>query len=252
MRVALKQSWEPILASGGTVVLGVLCLLFSDLGSNRGLGPISAICIAFAMLAALTFLPALLVLLGRAAFWPFRPTYGEEHVHGRGWERISTSVGRRPGRYLLGSAGALVVLALFLPTFDTSGIPLSEARARRLGVRGGPGGAGPALRGRRGQPRGDHHPGRRLAGRRRRRGRHRRRRRGGALHRRAHPGEPVEVDGLVRLDATLDRRPRQRGRRRAPSPTCGRRCARSTPTPWSAARRRRTWTRRRPPPATCW
>ena len=131
MRVALTQSWEPILASGGTVILGVLCLLFSDLGSNRGLGPISAVCIAFAMLAALTFLPALLVLLGRAAFWPFRPRYGEEHVHGRGWERISTSVGRRPGRYLLGSAGALVVLALFLPTFDADGLPLSDA------VRGG-------------------------------------------------------------------------------------------------------------------
>ncbi|RBY84093.1 MMPL family transporter [Blastococcus sp. TF02A-30] len=131
MRVALKQSWEPILASGGTVILGVLCLLFSDLGSNRGLGPISAVCIAFAMLAALTFLPAVLVLFGRAAFWPFRPRYGEEHAHGRGWERIATSVGRRPGRYLLGSAGALVVLALFLPTFDSDGIPLSE------GVRGG-------------------------------------------------------------------------------------------------------------------
>ncbi|MBJ7450975.1 MAG: MMPL family transporter [Blastococcus sp.] len=131
MRVALRQSWEPILASGGTVILGVLCLLFSDLGSNRGLGPISAVCIAFAMLAALTFLPALLVLFGRAAFWPFRPKYGEEHAHGRGWERISTSVGRRPGRYLLGSAGALVVLALFLPTFDADGLPLSDA------VRGG-------------------------------------------------------------------------------------------------------------------
>ncbi|MGY2126873.1 MMPL family transporter [Blastococcus sp. SYSU DS0617] len=131
MKVALQQSWEPILASGGTVILGVLCLLFSDLGSNRALGPISAVCIAFAMLAALTFLPALLVLLGRGAFWPFRPKYGDEHASGRGWERISTSVGRRPTRYLVGSLGALVVLALFLPTFDADGIPLSEA------VRGG-------------------------------------------------------------------------------------------------------------------
>lgn len=131
MRVALKQSWEPILASGGTVILGVLCLLFSDLGSNRGLGPISAVCIAFAMLAALTFLPAVLVLLGRAAFWPFRPKYGEEVAHGKGWERIATSVGRRPRRYLLASGGALVALALFVPAFDSDGIPLSE------GVRGG-------------------------------------------------------------------------------------------------------------------
>src|SRR3712207_2541038 len=116
MRVALKQSWEPILASGGTVILGVLCLLFSDLGSNRGLGPISAVCIAFAVLAALTFLPAVLVLLGRAAFWPFRPRYGSEQRHGRGWGRVASSVGRRPGRFLLGSTGALVALALFVPT----------------------------------------------------------------------------------------------------------------------------------------
>jgi RND superfamily putative drug exporter len=213
MRVALRQSWEPILASGGTVILGVLCLLFSDLGSNRGLGPISAVSIAFAMLAALTFLPAVLVLFGRAAFWPFRPKHGDEQDHARGWQRISTSVGRRPRRYLLGSAGALVVLALFLPLFDADGIPLSE------GVRGGsPSGAGqealarhyeagaasPAViitpadgwedvadaagatagvaevepyTGQQGGP-----PG-------------------------AGGGEPVEVDGLVRLDATLDDAP---------------------------------------------
>ena len=131
MGIALRQSWEPILASGGTVILGVLCLLFSDLGSNRGLGPISAVCIAFAMLAALTFLPAVLVLLGRAAFWPFRPRFGGEHAQGRGWERIAASVGRRPRRYLLVSGGLLVALSLFLPLFDSDGIPLSE------GVRGG-------------------------------------------------------------------------------------------------------------------
>ena len=30
--------------------------------------------------------PAALVLLGRAAFWPFRPQYGAEPKHGRGWD----------------------------------------------------------------------------------------------------------------------------------------------------------------------
>src|SRR5918998_596061 len=103
MRIALRQSWEPIVASGATVILGVLCLLFSDLGSNRGLGPISAVSIAFAMLAALTFLPAVLVLLGRAAFWAFRPRYGSEQRHGRGWERVAEVVGRRPRRAPPGS-----------------------------------------------------------------------------------------------------------------------------------------------------
>lgn len=70
---AWRGSFEPILASGGTVIAGLLCLLLSDLATNRALGPIASIGIAFSMLSALTFLPALLALFGRAAFWPFSP-----------------------------------------------------------------------------------------------------------------------------------------------------------------------------------
>ena len=127
MRIALRQSWEPIVASGATVVLGVLCLLLSDLGSNRGLGPISAVSVTLAVLAALTFLPAALVLLGRAAFWPFRPQYGSEPKPGRGWDRVARLVGRRPRRVLLVSLAALVAAAVFAPTYDADGIPISDA-----------------------------------------------------------------------------------------------------------------------------
>jgi RND superfamily putative drug exporter len=127
MRVALHRSWEPILASGATVILGVLCLLLSDLGSNRGLGPISAVSVAFAVLAALSFLPAALTLLGRAAFWPFRPRYGSEAPQGRGWFRVARLVGRRPRRVLAASVGALIAAAVFAPTFDADGIPISDA-----------------------------------------------------------------------------------------------------------------------------
>lgn len=67
--VAIRRAWrgafEPILASGGTVIAGVMTLLLSDLNSNKALGPVAAAGIAVAMLAALTFLPALLALLGR-------------------------------------------------------------------------------------------------------------------------------------------------------------------------------------------
>nr|WP_274637416.1 efflux RND transporter permease subunit [Microbacterium bovistercoris] len=70
---AWRGAFEPIVASGGTVIAGLLCLLLSDLATNRALGPIASIGIAFAMLAALTFLPALMALVGRAAFWPFIP-----------------------------------------------------------------------------------------------------------------------------------------------------------------------------------
>ena len=70
---AWRGSFEPIVASGGTVIAGLMCLLLSDLATNRALGPIASIGIAFSMLSALTFLPALLALCGRAAFWPFIP-----------------------------------------------------------------------------------------------------------------------------------------------------------------------------------
>src|SRR3954463_8046807 len=127
MRIALQQSWEPIVASGATVVLSVLCLTFSDLGSTRGLGPISAVSVPLAVLAALTFLPAALTLLGRAAFWPFRPRYGVEPTQARGWPRIAELVGRRPRRVLLGSVACLLAAAAFAPTFEANGIPISQA-----------------------------------------------------------------------------------------------------------------------------
>src|SRR4029453_2334562 len=118
---------EPIVPSGATVVLGVLCLLFSDLGSNRALGPISAVSVTLAVLAALTFLPAALTLLGRAAFWPFRPQYGVEPKQGHGWPRGGALVGRRPRRGLALSVGALIAAAVFAPTYEADGIPISDA-----------------------------------------------------------------------------------------------------------------------------
>jgi RND superfamily putative drug exporter len=70
IKQGLKGSFEPILASAVTVIIALLCLLFSDLNSNRSLGPIAATGIAFSLIATLTFLPALLVVFGKAAFWP--------------------------------------------------------------------------------------------------------------------------------------------------------------------------------------
>ena len=60
----------------GTVIAGVLCLLLSDLGSVRSLGPVAAIGIASALLGALTLLPAILLIGGRRSrflFWPRAP-----------------------------------------------------------------------------------------------------------------------------------------------------------------------------------
>ena len=75
-RHAVAAAWRgtvaPILASAGTVIAGLLCLLLSSLSANRSLGPVGALGVAAAALAALTLLPALL-LGGRWLFWPKVP-----------------------------------------------------------------------------------------------------------------------------------------------------------------------------------
>ncbi|KQO03508.1 hypothetical protein ASF21_04320 [Arthrobacter sp. Leaf234] len=149
MRVAYRGSVEPILASGATVILGLLCLLFSDLNSNRSLGPIAAIGIVFSLAAALTLLPALLLLFGRAAFWPLRPRYDPRLAvavaphHGRHaaptaagaetglerlkgiWKRVALQVARRPRVLWIASLLILVAGALGLTQLQASGVSQS-------------------------------------------------------------------------------------------------------------------------------
>src|SRR5205814_4403929 len=49
MRIAWRAAVEPIAASGGTVIAGLLCLLASGLASTRGLGPVAALGIGCAL-----------------------------------------------------------------------------------------------------------------------------------------------------------------------------------------------------------
>ena len=130
---AWKGAWEPIAASGGTVIAGLLCLLLSDLASNRALGPIASIGIAFAMLSALTFLPALLALVGRAAFWPFIPKTGirelptdlTQPVKGF-WAKLARLIARRPRVIWISTTLVLIVAALGVTQFKAEGVAASE------------------------------------------------------------------------------------------------------------------------------
>ncbi|MDF5754490.1 MMPL family transporter [Spongiactinospora sp. TRM90649] len=123
VRVALRRSVEPIVASAATVALGLLALLLSNLTNNRALGPVGAIGIVCAAVSALTFLPAVLVLLGRTALWPAKPRQaGSNGI----WERVATLVDRHPRRMWIATALPLVGLALFVPQLNARGVPLDE------------------------------------------------------------------------------------------------------------------------------
>lgn len=130
---AWKGSFEPILASGGTVIAGLLCLLLSDLKSNSALGPVAAIGIAFAMLSALTLLPALLMAFGRAAFWPRRPVYAPEVVAAEGgmpttgvWARLAELIRRRSRVIWIATTLVLAIGTLGVLQLDASGVPQSD------------------------------------------------------------------------------------------------------------------------------
>ena len=134
---ATTQAWrgafEPIIASGGTVIAGLLCLLLSDLATNRALGPIASIGIAFSVLSALTFLPALLALVGKAAFWPFIPKHGmvslpedlTQPVKGF-WPRQARFVARHARPVWIVSTIVLLVAAAGLLQLRADGVPSSD------------------------------------------------------------------------------------------------------------------------------
>ena len=128
MRAAYKGTFEPIVASGATVALGLLVLLLSDLSGNRGLGPIGAIGVVVAVITMVTLLPAFLVLFGRWIFWPRIPRFDDADSQLTGtWAKIGNLVERRPRRAWVITGLLLVVLAAFSTTLKTDGLSTSES-----------------------------------------------------------------------------------------------------------------------------
>ncbi|MGW0718756.1 MMPL family transporter [Streptomyces sp. NPDC002778] len=124
---AVRRSFGAITASAATVALGLLALLASDLTNNRALGPVGAIGILCAVLSTLTFLPAVLALLGRVAYWPSRPKPSQASAQGSGvWRRIAATVDRRPRRTWMVTAVVLAGFACFSPALSSKGVPLDE------------------------------------------------------------------------------------------------------------------------------
>ena len=132
MRIALRGVVEPIIASGSTVIAGLMVLLLSDLSSNRGLGPVGSIGIASSMLAVLTLLPALLIIFGRWIFWPKIPRFDDvdEKLSGL-WSKVGNLVDRRPRAVWISTALALLIFAGFSTTLKSDGLSQSEAFTTR-------------------------------------------------------------------------------------------------------------------------
>ncbi len=128
MAEALHKAGPAIVASAATVAIGLLCLLAAEVESSRALGPVTAIGVGCALLAMLTLLPALLVIVGRWAFWPLVPRYPSEVHQEQGFfARIGSIISGRPRVVWVATALVLGILALNVVNLEADGLAQSDA-----------------------------------------------------------------------------------------------------------------------------
>ena len=121
MRIALRAAAPAILASGLTVAATLLSLTLAKVNSTAGLGPTGAVGVLTALLVMLTFLPAVLLIVGRRPFWPRIPHFrdaGVDETHGS-WRRLGDRIAARPRPVWVGTVALLLVCALGLLNFST-------------------------------------------------------------------------------------------------------------------------------------
>lgn len=131
MAVALHRASPAIIASGATVAIGMLCLLFATIRSTSGLGPVAAVGIVVGLLVMLTLLPALLVIVGRWVFWPRVPHVGDAEPSVTGfWARVGARIARHPRRTWVGTALILAVAALGVFQLNATGLSTEGSYTR--------------------------------------------------------------------------------------------------------------------------
>ncbi|MCW6010774.1 MMPL family transporter [Micromonospora sp. CPCC 205371] len=128
MAFALHRAGPAIIASAATVAIGMLCLLFAETNSTRGLGPVAAIGIVVGLAAMLTLLPALLVTVGRWIFWPTRPRYGTAEPTTTGlWAKVGARIAGGPRITWAVTAIVLAIMSIGVIQLDATGLTNKES-----------------------------------------------------------------------------------------------------------------------------
>ena len=117
--IAMGRVGLSIAYSATTVIAALACLVLASFALYRGLGPSLALGVAVMLVAALTLLPALMAICGRALFWPSHLATGQATTGA--WGRIAARVVRRPLVVLLAGLVLFAALATGLFGFTTGG-----------------------------------------------------------------------------------------------------------------------------------
>ncbi|GAB3804850.1 MMPL family transporter [Virgibacillus kimchii] len=109
---AVRGVFEPIVFSGGTIIIGVLTLLAAVYAPYHNFAIVFAIAVAVMVPAGLTLLPALIVVTGRAAFWPLKQNTSTKPLPI--WPKIAKTVNTHPRRII---TGVLLLFSLGIISF---------------------------------------------------------------------------------------------------------------------------------------
>jgi RND superfamily putative drug exporter len=110
VRITVATAGRAVFFSGSTVLLGLLGLVLFEFMILRSVGIAGAIVVGFAVLAALTLLPALLTLFGRHLDrFAIRRVQVKPGAEGP-WARLARAVMRHPVSVLVPTLAALLVL----------------------------------------------------------------------------------------------------------------------------------------------
>lgn len=107
MKSALTHLAEPILFSGGTVMVAMLTLFTAVFKPYHHFAPVFSVAMSVIVLGGLTLIPALFALLGRNVFWPYVPKRQNRSMQPSGfWSVAGAFVTKKPAI----TAGALLLL----------------------------------------------------------------------------------------------------------------------------------------------
>jgi len=121
MGEAIHHVSEPILFSGGTVLLAVLTLFTTVFMPYNHFAPVFSVAMVFILAAGLTLIPSIFSIVGRKAFWPFIPKADEKIKTKAGfWSTVSKQVKKHPA-----VIASILLIALLAGAFNTLSVRYS-------------------------------------------------------------------------------------------------------------------------------